>query len=421
MGPIIEKAERRRQFQGELTGNILPFWMTNAVDLVHGGFHGEVTNDLRVNDAVPRSSVICARVLWTYSAAYRRLGDEEYLAMARWAHDYLMGSFWDPEHGGVYWQIDRSGHPVSDRKLHYAQAFAIYGLSEYYRATGEEEALARAMELFRRLESHGVDPAHGGYIDGSRRDWRTLSDMRLSSDEPHSRKSMNTTLHLLESFTNLLRVSSDALLRTRHRALIETFVERIVDPNTGHLRLFFDDAWHPLTEGVSFGHDIEASWLLTEAAKLHDTSELEATARSTALNLASAVLREGVDDDGSLFGSSGPHGIVDTRKEWWPQAEAVIGFYNAFELSGDTRFEQAAYRSWDYIGDRLVDRTHGGWFKRVHRDGTPDPTSPKVGPWNCPYHHARTCLEMLTRLDEPATATGAMDCGEAPIRSTSAP
>ncbi|MCX6100199.1 MAG: AGE family epimerase/isomerase, partial [Candidatus Bipolaricaulota bacterium] len=325
-----------------------------------------------------------------------------YLATAKWAYDNLMRTFWDPEYGGVYWLVDSSGHPVSDRKLHYAQAFAIYGLSEYFRATDEGAALERAMELFRLLERHGADAARGGYIDGSGRDWGDLSDMRLSPDEPHSRKSMNSSLHLLEAFTNLLRVSSDPLLRMRHGDLVRVLVQQIVDPSTGHLRLFFDDAWRPLTAGVSFGHDIEASWLLTEAADAQGDADSRAAARTAALALAEAVLREGVDADGSLFGASGPRGIVSTHKDWWPQAEAVIGFENAFELSGDARSERAAYSSWDYIRARFVDATHGGWFKRLCPDGTPDPTSVKVGPWNCPYHHARMCLEMMARLEERA-------------------
>ncbi len=395
-------AERRQEFERELTGNILPFWMTKAVDRVHGGFHGTVTNDLRVDDTVPRAAVVCARALWTFSAAFRRFGDPAYVATAKWAYDDLMRTFWDPEHGGVYWLVDSDGRPVSDRKLFYAQAFAIYGLSEYFRATSEKDALECAMGLFQLLEQHGHDAVRGGYIEGCSRDWGSLSDMRLSPDEPHARKSMNTSLHLLESFTSLLRVSDDPPLRRRHRELIELFIQRIVDPNTGHLRLFFDDAWRSLAESVSFGHDIEASWLLTEAANVQGDADLAAAARESALDLAEAVLQEGVDADGSLFGASGPHGIVGTHKDWWPQAEAVIGFHNAFELSGDPRFRQRARESWDYIRNHFVDRTRGGWFARLHQDGTPDPTSVKVGPWNCPYHSARLCLEMMTRLEERA-------------------
>jgi mannobiose 2-epimerase len=396
----FSKSELRKQFTEELMGNILPFWMTHVVDKVNGGFYGAVTNDLKILNDVPRAAILCARVLWTYAAAYRRLGAEEYLSTAQWAYDYLTQVFWDQQYGGVYWSVDHKGNPVFDRKHHYAQAFAIYGLAEYHRATQEPQSLELAKTLFHLLEEHAYEPIYGGYIEGSSRKWEALEDMRLSDKDLNCRKSMNTMLHILEAYSNLMRVWDDAQLKAQHRSLIQVFQEQIIDNEIDHFKLFFDDQWHSLSDHVSFGHDIEGSWLLWEAAEIQGDSALMVPVRESVIRLASAVYQEGLDDDGSLFHEASPEGLVDTGKEWWTQAEAMVGFYNSYQLAGQEHFAQAAYNLWTYIQDKLVDRTHGDWFKRLIRDGTPETDRYKAGPWDCPYHHSRMCFEMLDRLEQ---------------------
>ena len=395
---LFDEKDLRRQLIQELTGNILPFWMTYSVDKVNGGFYGALTNDLEIHNEVPRSAILCARILWTYATAFRKLGNEEYLAMARRAYGYLRGVFLDPEYGGLYWTVDATGKPVFDRKHHYAQAFGIYGLSEYYRATKEPESLALAQALFQLLEKHAYDPVYGGYIEGSSRKWEALTDMRLSERDLNCRKSMNTMLHVLEAYTNLLRVWEDATLRMQHKALIDTFQQHIVEHASGHFKLFFDDRWNSLLDNMSFGHDIEGSWLLFEAAEVQADPALIEQVRETTIQIAAAVLQDGVEEDGSLPYEAGPHGLVDSDKSWWVQAEAMVGFYNAYQLSGQRRFAQAAWRSWGYIQSKLIDHTHGDWYKKLDRAGTPIPTAFKTGPWECPYHHSRACFEMIDRL-----------------------
>lgn len=396
--PATQTADLRREIHEELTGNILPFWMTRSIDHHNGGFYGALTNDLQVRNEVPRSAVLCARILWTYSAAARLLGDQRYLETAHHAYDYLTQVFWDHEHGGLYWQVDAAGKPVMDRKHHYAQSFGIYGLAEYYRVTHDPRCLILSERLFALLETHAHDPRHGGYIEASRRDWTTLDDTRLSDRDLNCRKSMNTMLHIMEGYTNLLRVWDDPRLKKQHRRLIEAFLDHILDPHTGHFSLFFDDDWTSLSGIVSFGHDIEGSWLLCEAAGLHQDAALTERVRAASLRLAGSVYKEGLDADGSLFYESGPHGIENTDKDWWPQAEGMVGFYNAHQVSGDAKYARAAFRCWDFIQKNLVDRAHGDWIKRVSRAGVPDPGTYKAGPWECPYHHSRACFEMLTRL-----------------------
>ncbi len=383
----------------ELRENILPFWMNYPADRDNGGFYGAVTNDLQILDDVPRSAILCARVLWTFSAAYRTFGDEAYLAMAQHAYTYLTTTFWDDVYGGLYWSVDRNGRFIEDRKHHYAQAFGIYGLSEYYRASGNPQSLQFAQNLFHLLEEYAYDAQHQGYIEGSCRDWTPLEDMRLSTKEINSSKSMNTMLHILEAYTNLLRVWDDEKVRGRHREAIEVFLKHIINPQTSHFSLLFDNAWHSLTPTVSFGHDIEGCWLLWEAAEVQGDAELLAAVRESVVGMATAVYNSALEPDGSLLYEAGPDGITDDNKVWWAQAEALVGFTNTFQLTGDEKFARAAARLWHYIQEKMIDRTCGDWYKQLHRDGTPDLAHYKAGPWDCPYHHSRACLEMMARIN----------------------
>ncbi len=374
--------------------------MKYSIDKTNGGFYGALSNDLTVHNEVPRSSVLCARILWTFAAAYRRLGDASYLEMAGYAYDYLIGTLWDEHYQGIYWNVDLHGQAVMDRKHHYAQAFAIYSLSAYYQASGKAEALSYAQKLFALLEEHAREPLFGGYIEGSRRDWSALADMRLSDKDLNCRKSMNTMLHTLEAYTQLAQVWPDARVQTQLENLIRTFLSRVIDPASGHLRLFFDDQWNSLSDTISYGHDIECSWLLWEAAQTEPTAQLSGQAKAARIKLAEVVLDEAVDRDDSLFQELSLAGKYQAEKEWWTQAEGVVGFYNAYQLSGDEKYARAAEGCWAYIREKLIDRQYGDWVKRIRPDGTVNPQSYKVGPWECPYHHARLCMQMMERLKE---------------------
>ena len=393
------------RIEKELVGNILPFWMHYTVDRENGGFYGGVDCDLRVEKESPRAAVINARILWTYSAACRLYGSR-YREMANWAYDYVVKKFWDAEHGGVYWMLDYHGKPLSDRKQIYAQAFAAYGMAEYFRATGNTDSLECAQRLFHLIEKHSYDSVWKGYFEARGRDWSALADMRLSEKDLNSPKSMNTHLHVMEAYTNLLRVWRDPDLLARQRELLEVTMDRIVDDATGHFKLFFDNQWNSLSDHVSFGHDIEGSWLIPEAAEVLGDAALAARARKLAVTMAQTVYREGPDKDGSLFYEADSKGaMIDPNKHWWAQAEAVVGFCNAYQISGQEHFLDQAYRVWEYIEERLVDRVHGEWHAKLRPDGRPwleteDPDACLVGPGKCPYHNARVCYEMIERLGE---------------------
>jgi cellobiose epimerase len=381
----------------ELLENILPFWRRHAVDREQGGFVAELSNDLRPNPAAGKGLILNARLLWTFSAAFRYTHLDEDRTLARRAYEYLTTRFFDLKHGGYFWELDQEGNVRDDKKRIYGQAFCIYALAEYYRAFNDPAALRHTCELFEGIECRAHDNQYGGYFETLARDWLPCEDMRLSDKDMNEKKSMNNHLHVLEAYTNLHRVEPDGRVADRLRELIDLFRRRIINAEQTHFQHFFDDQWTPKSAGYTFGHDIEGTWLLCEAAEVLGDDILREKIKSLAIRIAQAVLDEGIDADGGLLYEAKNGKIVNFDKEWWPQAEAVVGFYNAWQLSGDARFRQAAARCWEFIQHRIVDHQYGEWFWRVSREGLPDDSQPKVSIWKCPYHNARCCLEIINR------------------------
>ncbi len=383
----------------ELDGNLLPFWLDNAIDTTHGGFIGWMSKDGVVDPKAPKGLILNARLLWTFSAVYRFNRDPRWRDLAQRAADYLAEFFWDTLHGGALWQVDFEGRRLDDKKKIYGQAFYVYALAEFYQAVNDQASLERACHVFNLIETHSRDQTHGGYIEVCNGDWSAAEDSRLSDMDMDEKKSMNNHLHLLEAYTNLYRIWPDTILRERLTELLDVFDRRIADRAKGHLNHFFDESWQPRSDDYTFGHDIEASWLLCEAAKVLNDPAIASQSQRLALRLAQVVLTEGVDHDGGLC-YRGQHGhITDPNREWWPQIESVVGFLNAYELAGEQAFLNAARKAWSFIERHFVDREHGEWFWRIDPTGRPDPTEPKVSEWKEPYHGVRGCLEILRRLE----------------------
>lgn len=393
-----ERERWRSELEQELKSNILGFWIRHAQDDKHGGFVGEIRDDMTIVADADKGLVLNARILWTFASAYRIYGESVYLEMADRAYEALE-RFADPLHGGLFWMIDASGSPTQDKKQVYGQAFAIYALAEYYRATGADKALVRAEELYRLLEKHAYDPVRLGYVEALARDWTETADLSLSGKDLNERKSMNTHLHVLEAYTNLYRVWKPEGLRVKLAELIDVHLDKIVDKGTHHFRLFFDDEWVSKSGDVSYGHDIEGSWLLCEAADVLGDSLRTERVRREALEMARATLEQGVDQDGGVFNELHGDGRLDDSKDWWPQAEAMVGFLNACQLSGEQKYLDAAKASWAFIRGFIRDGEHGEWHWQVMRTGEPVPGHDKAGPWKCPYHNARACMEALERLE----------------------
>lgn len=407
MAASVSPTDLLQRIEADLRGNILPFWIAHAVNRPAGTFHGKLSHTMEIDPAAERGALLSSRILWTYARAFRQYRDAAYREMADFAQADLMAHYHDATHDGFFWSIDATGRVLRDRKQVYGQVFAIYALSEYHAATGSAAALARAIAVFRLLEKHAREREFGGYLEALARDWSPIADMRLSEVDPNDPKSQNTMLHVMEAYTRLLTVWPDATLKSALRDLVEVMLTRILDPRTAHLGLFFTNDWQPTSRQISYGHDIEAAWLLTRAADAIGEAELSARVQATAIRIADVTLAEGTDTDGAIFNLGDPSGIIDDTREWWPQAEAVVGWIDAWQRSGDERYFRAAAHTWDFIERHFIDRQHGEWFRGVTKSGEVMERFEKVGFWKCPYHNGRMGLEIAARL---RAVGGRADC-----------
>lgn len=384
----------KEELNSILTANILPFWMDKMVDHAHGGFYGRITGTEQLIPQADKGAILNCRILWTFSAAYRVYGKDEYLEMATRAKRYVIDHFYDKECGGVYWSLDYKGHPLDTKKQIYALGFAIYGLSEYHRATRDEEALAYAIRLFESIEQHSYDPAKGGYFEAFDRCWNGIADMRLSDKDANERKTMNTHLHILEPYTNLYRVWKDERLKRQLYHLIDIFIHKIWDRKSGHLQLFFDDDWNPKSGIYSYGHDIEASWLIHEAALELGDRELLDSVEPVIKRIADAAAEGFIPGRGMAYEHNPETNHTDTERHWWVQAETVVGYYNLYRHFGDEAALAKARDCLDFISNNLVDKENGEWFWSVSLDGEVNRRDDKAGFWKCPYHNGRMCMEI---------------------------
>ena len=397
----------KREMQDVLEQNILRFWLDKMVDREHGGFYGRIDGHGILHPEAEKGAILNARILWAFSAAYRVLGNQEYLKAATRAKDYLIEHFIDKEYGGVYWSVDYLGRPLDTKKQFYAIGFAIYGLSEYARATGDREALDYALQLYNCIEEHAFDREHNGYIEACTREWGQIADMRLSELDANYPKSQNTHLHIIEPYTNLLRCLKE--LRVQEscdnveaslRNLIDIFTDKILNPETHHLDLFFEMDW---TRGAdrleSYGHDIECSWLMHEAALVLGDAKVLAKVEPIVREVAKAS-EKGLRPDGSMIHEANlDTGHVDDDLHWWVQAENVVGWYNLYQHFGDTEALDRALRCWNYIKTQIIDWDNGEWHWSRHPDGTLNTVDDKAGFWKCPYHNSRMCLEIMERSE----------------------
>ncbi len=381
-----------------LEDNILRFWLDKMVDTERGGFYGKMDAEGVVDRDAPKGAILTGRILWTMAAAYRITQNPEYLTAATLAKRFLIDKLYDEEYGGVYWSVTAEGAPLDTKKQFYALGFAIYGLSEYVRVTGDEEALHYAIKLYDSIEEHSHDRRYGGYIEATSRDWQPIEDMRLSTKDRNDRKSMNTHLHIIEPYANLLRVwRSDELVESVC-GLLDIFEKHIVDPASGHLRLFFDDEWRSQTEMMSYGHDIEAAWLIIEAATVVGDATLIEHFGELARRIATAAA-EGLQSDGSMAYEYDPESQHhDNDRHWWVQAETVVGYFYMWHLYGDEEALERAVRAWEYIDNKIIDHTNGEWWWSRRADGTINMQEDKAGFWKCPYHNSRMCIELLQTL-----------------------
>ncbi len=377
---------------GEELLKILDYWRNHTQDLANGGFHGRITHQNKVVQRASKGIILNTRILWSFSAAARHLNTQEYHSMEDRSFHYLKDHFFDSRYGGVFWELDYQGKPINRRKQVYAQAFAIYALSEYYILSQNVTARELAVNLFELVEKHSKDCEKGGYLEAFGEDWSTLEDMRLSHKDMNASKTMNTHLHILEAYTTLLKVYDNAALRASLGELVELFLNRFLNENN-HYDLFFDDDWTLMSHTISYGHDIETAWLLIEAARAVGDQELLKRTKTAALQVADTFLKEALDEDGAVVNELDLNSNHrDTDRHWWPQVEAIIGLTYAYRLTGKLKYTDYASRIWEFTKENLIDHQHGEWFFRVDAYGKVYAEEDKVSMWKAPYHSTRACI-----------------------------
>ncbi len=401
----MEFEERLKKLYAQLTNeyvnNIQPYWAKYPIDTRNGGFVGQVNYQNVPDQKANKSGILNARILWTFSNAYKIFENKDSETLAHRAYHEFLSHFIDDDFGGIYWEIDPKGEVTDSRKHVYAQAFAIYGLVEYFSAFGNKEALQKANEICQLIEEKCSDPVHGGYFEAYSREWELNDDVRLSEKDENEPKSMNTHLHVLEAYTNLYRYDPTPQLEISLRKLIQLFFDQIITKDGRTLHCFFSEDWTPKSEIVSFGHDIETSWLLTEAIEVLGDHELLKKMEPIAESIADHVLLYGMDPDGGLINELNLNSSTnDYAKDWWPQAEALVGFMNAFQITGNPKYLEAVFQSWNFIQNFIIDHEKGEWFEKVNRKGIPYRKLDKVRSWKAPYHNSRAIFELRKRITE---------------------
>jgi mannobiose 2-epimerase len=354
-----------------------------------------------VNDKVfpgeDKGGILNARILWTYSSAYRILKDTSYLRLATRSKEYIMAHFIDKEFGGAYRTIKPTGEPSDNRKQTYTQSFFIYGLAEYYRATGDKDALKTAIEIFELFEKYALDKENDGYFEVFTRDWHRTHDMLIGEKTPKDEKTMNTHLHIMEAYANLYRAWPDKRVADRLKDIVDIFLDKIIDAKTSHLICFMDKNWNRSSSIDSYGHDIESSWLLVEAASLLNDPLLLKRVKEASIKISNAAT-EGIQPDGSLiYEKDTSSGRINSERSWWAQAEAIVGYFNAYQITGNEKYLDNSVKCWNYTKNNMVDNKSGGWFSSVSESGMTG-RGDKGGFWVCPYHNSRMCMEIIERV-----------------------
>ncbi|MEY2903773.1 MAG: hypothetical protein RLY89_2879 [Bacteroidota bacterium] len=377
---------------------ILDYWKEHTVDLEQGGFYGRIDHQGFVDATAPKGLVLNARILYAFSAGYRKTKQAQYLQMAQRAFKYLCTYFYDKTFGGMFWAVDADGKPLDTKKQVYGIAFCIYALSEYHIAFESKEALVLAKELYELLEAKSYDKVNGGYFEAFTQVWTLLESPKLSNKDQDSPKTMNTHLHVLEAYSNLYLIWPHQKVKESIVGLLNNFKHQFLSPN-GHLQLFFSNNWMLESDTISYGHDIEASWLIWEAAKLVEDEQQLLTTKEMILSIAQAA-RKGLDTDGSLLNESNTELTVwNKERHWWQQAEAMVGWMNAWQLNGLQENFETVIDCWSFIKTHLFDQEKGEWFWGVNQDYSKMIQEDKAGFWKCPYHNTRMCIEMLHRLN----------------------
>lgn len=379
--------------KNELENHILPFW-NKLQDTEFGGFYGFMSHDLELDKKADKGVILNSRILWFYSATYNCIGGEENLKKATHAYEFLKNFCYDKEYGGVYWMMTYDGKISDGMKHTYNQAFAIYALSEYYLATKNREALNLAFDIFAVIEEKTIDEY--GYMEAFSREWELIENDALSENGLMADKTMNTILHLIEAYTVLYKASGDGVVAERLEFLLSQMSDKVFDPQTNALKVFFDTTLSVIGDIHSYGHDIEATWLMDRACETLGNKALIEKFKAMNLKISNNILN--IAFENGALNNERENDKIDRKRVWWVQAESVVGFMNAYEKSGDEKFKAAAETFMNYILEHQIDKRCGEWYSELTFENKPHTHKEIVGPWKCPYHNGRMCIEIINRL-----------------------
>lgn len=394
--PSIDFSPFLEKITNELDA-ILNYWENNTMDEKFGGFIGEINSNDVKNELADKGSVLNARILWAFSAAFPVTKNSNHLAIAQRAFKYIETHFYDKEYGGIFWSLNYDSTPKDTKNQIYALAFTIYGLTEYFKISQDQKALQLAVNLYDTIEKYSYDQENGGYFEAFTRNWQPIDDLRLSEKDANEKKTMNTHLHIIEAYANLYLVRPNLELKKKIQSLLQIIDAYFIDKQTWHLKLFFDENWIEKPDVISYGHDIEAAWLLQWCAEVIEDTDLTKQYRNYAIEIAK-VTKEGIDVDGGLWYEFDPkENIMIAEKHSWPQAELWIGMINAWQITNDEEFLKIAEDNFEFVQKYIIDKKNGEWFWGIDEDYSKIPKD-KAGFWKCPYHNTRACLELIKRL-----------------------
>ncbi len=385
------------EMREHLANKIIPFWQS-LKDEAHGGFYGFMGPDLSVDQKAVKGCILNSRILWFFSNAFLTLKDENLLKDAEHAYRFLRDFCVDKEYGGVFWSVNYDGTPEDTTKHIYNQAFAVYALSSYYDASGDEEALKLAMDLFSLIEEKGFD--EGGYKEALDRSFAPTENDKLSENGVIADRTMNTLLHVFEAYTELYRVNKEERVKVKLVWILETFRNKVYNPARHRQEVFFDNEMNSIIDLHSYGHDIETAWLLDRGLSVLGDEAYALEWAPIVADLISEVYKTAYYNNS--LSNECDNGIVDKKRVWWVQAEAVVGFYNQYQKEPEHKeYLEAAVNIWNFIKAYVIDPREGSeWFMHVDDNGVPEADKPIVEPWKCPYHNGRMCMEIIRRMEE---------------------
>ncbi len=384
----------KSECMNELTQNIIPFW-NRLIDTEYGGFYGSVDNNLIIDKKADKGVILNSRILWFYSQAFITVGGENNLKNAGHAYEFLKNYCVDYKNGGVYWMMTYDGNVSDNMKHTYNQAFAIYALSTYYLASHDENALRLAVSIFETVEEKCSDNI--AYADAFSADWRPVSNEALSENGLIADKTMNTILHLIEAYTVLYTAySKNEKVGEKLKFLLDITEEKVLDKCNNKLFVFFDKEMNVIGDIHSYGHDIEATWLIDRACSVLDDESYISKWKDINLKISENIYNTAFENNS--LNNERENDKIDRKRVWWVQAESVVGLVNAYINSKKEKYLQAALQIWEFIKKYQVDRRDNSeWWGEADYNGNPMNTVNMVGPWKCPYHNGRMCIEIINR------------------------